>query len=961
MPVIQGGGVTYDAGAAVRDNFKDLTNSMQILAALKQEERKHQLNVMTSALDMLKLAQISSGLPWQVFLGTDLATAPLNAYLQAYSAASGRQLSSNEAQQLVNQLHEFNADQNNWSAQTQAEFLLSRSLWSEEGYNKPPSSTSESAEGRTSTESATEPAVNTYGLPYKGTGSSTETGSGGGNEVVGGTSNPIIESETQAASPSAPNPLGGPAIQGEGEGYGQTVSPTFVPTTGVPVRTRAPIIQPEIKGSLPNLQVSGAPGQLGLVMAQGGTPKPEVLRGVPPTEPQPLPIVLSPQMEPSPTSQGEGEGYGQTVSPTFVPTTGVPGPTSLTPGTVKAPLTVQDSFVSSRLLKQESVPTTLTPGVVETPLTVPQGGTPQVKVPPQAEQAKTSAYEWNDQIKDYIPAGARFIGYSESGNPIIQKQDGSKVELVKTQGLQVGLSEEGQSSEPQGTRLIGAGDVSFTSVTRFAPSPVLKGYPEGLTIQTPLVIDPQTGESDPKKLMFDGFGRAWVLAPGVKLQELDKYPIRGVELNFRGMSLEDIVNLIEDNNAGLQEKIRNSGLMIPLTTFEEYADYLNKRGIGIPAKDIPTIKKMFEDEAKRAKGEKSAAPRGPGSALLGKGMREETTGNLMSTPVKPKQVLGAKWEGNRQGFGAQQILASAPKTPPSPSSIESLPKDTEIPVKIGKEEVTVTPEKVAKATSLDELLKPGEVNLRYTGPKASEEAIRIAKDPVKVSNIFEKLRSVTGQPTKSFKEKSEIHNAAVTAGSWLQTGWNVMTPDERMNLVKWAENYVKNTSPAVGYMRYGSDWATLRANELRDEAQLQAAIASQMSVQASVAASGLSGLLQGIVDIAQTYSSIIGDISVAAINKGKSPSEYLANPKENPAFVDIQNDIRQILDTFFQAGGMEALLGAVKTYQLQGGFIGIGKKYKPAPGTTEGTTLTPEQKAAQEKAAEEAKRIINGR
>ena len=955
MPVIQGGGVTYDAGAAVRDNFKDLTNSMQILATLKQEERKHQLNVMTSALDMLKLAQISSGLPWQVFLGTDLATAPLNAYLQAYSAASGRQLSSNEAQQLVNQLHEFNADQNNWSAQTQAEFLLSRSLWSEEGYNKPPSSTSESAEGRTSTESATEPAVNTYGLPYKGTGSSTETGSGGGNEVVGGTSNPIIESETQAASPSAPNPLGGPAIQGEGEGYGQTVSPTFVPTTGVPVRTRAPIIQPEIKGSLPNLQVSGAPGQLGLVMAQGGTPKPEVLRGVPPTEPQPLPIVLSPQMEPSPTATQEeplSEG-----SKARVKVNNNPWPTSLTPGTVKAPLTVQGGAVSS---KQESVPTTLTPGVVETPLTVPQGGTPQVKVPPQAEQAKTSAYEWNDQIKDYIPAGARFIGYSESGNPIIQKQDGSKVELVKTQGLQVGLSEEGQSSEPQGTGLIGAGDVSFTSVTRFAPSPVLKGYPEGLTIQTPLVIDPQTGESDPKKLIFDGFGRAWVLAPGVKLQELDKYPIRGVELNFRGMALEDIVDLIEDNKV-LQEKIRNSGLMIPLTTFEEYADYLNKRGIGIPAKDIPTIKKMFEDEAKRAKGEKSAAPRGPGSALLGKGMREETTGNLMSTPVKPKQVLGAKWEGNRQGFGAQQILASAPKTPPSPSSIESLPKDTEIPVKIGKEEVTVTPEKVAKATSLDELLKPGEVNLRYTGPKASEEAIRIAKDPVKVSNIFEKLRSVTGQPTKSFKEKSEIHNAAVTAGSWLQTGWNVMTPDERMNLVKWAENYVKNTSPLVGYMRYGSDWATLRANQLRDEAQLQAAIASQMSVQASVAASGLSGLLQGIVDLAQTYASVTGDISVAAINKGKSPSEYLANPKENPAYVGIQDDIRKILDTFFQAGGMDALLGAVKTYQLQGGFLGIGKKYKPAPGVTEGTVLTPEQKAAQEKAAEEAKRIINGR
>ena len=941
MPVIQGGGVSYDASAAVRDSFKDLTNSMQILATLKQEERKHQLNVMTSALDMLKLAQISSGLPWQVFLGTDLATAPLNAYLQAYSAASGRQLSGDEAQQLANQLHEFNADQNNWSAQTQAEFLLSRSLWSEEGYNKPPSSTSESAEGRASTESATEPAVNTYGLPYKGTGSSTETGSGGGNEVVGGTSNPIIESETQAASPSAPNPLGGPAIQGEGEGYGQTVSPTFVPTTGVPVRTRAPIIQPEIKGSLPNLQVSGAPGQLGLVMAQGGTPKPEVLQGVPPTEPQPLPIVLSPQMEPSPTAT-----QGGTPKPEVLRRFG------------EEPFTVQGGAVSS---KQESVPTTLTPGVVETPLTVPQGGTPQVKVPPQAEQAKTSAYEWNDQIKDYIPAGARFIGYSESGNPIIQKQDGSKVELVKTQGLQVGLSEEGQSSEPQGTRLIGAEDVSFTSVTRFAPSPVLKGYPEGLTIQTPLVIDPQTGESDPKKLMFDGFGRAWVLAPGVKLQELDKYPIRGVELNFRGMALEDIVNLIEDNIDYIGPKIRNSGLMIPLTTFEEYADYLNKRGIGIPAKDIPTIKKMFEDEAKRAKGEKSAAPRGPGSALLGKGMREETTGNLMSTPVKPKQVLGAKWEGNRQGFGAQQILASAPKTPPSPSSIESLPKDTEIPVKIGKEGVTVTPEKVAKATSLDELLKPGEVNLRYTGPKASEEAIRIAKDPVKVSNIFEKLRSVTGQPTKSFKEKSEIHNAAVTAGSWLQTGWNVMTPDERMNLVKWAENYVKNTSPSVGYMRYGSDWATLRANELRDEAQLQAAIASQMSVQASVAASGLSGLLQGIVDIAQTYSSIIGDISVAAINKGKSPSEYLANPKENPAFVDIQNDIRQILDTFFQAGGMEALLGAVKTYQLQGGFIGIGKKYKPAPGTTEGTTLTPEQKAAQEKAAEEAKRIINGR
>jgi hypothetical protein len=302
----------------------------------------------------------------------------------------------------------------------------------------------------------------------------------------------------------------------------------------------------------------------------------------------------------------------------------------------------------------------------------------------------------------------------------------------------------------------------------------------------------------------------------------------------------------------------------------------------------------------------------------------------------------------------------APTTTPTTTTTPVNVSSVEIPTSDGKK-VVVTEDKVAKAPTINAVLAPSKVGSGYTGPKASEEAMRIAKDPIKVSNIFEKLRSVTGQPTKSFKEKSEVHNAAVTAGNWLQTGWNVMTPQERLNVLKRVQEEVESTNPNIGYFSYGSDWATIQANQLRDEAQLQAAIASQMSVQASVAASGLSGLLQGIVDLAQTYASVTGDISVAAINKGKSPSEYLANPKENPAYVGIQDDIRKILDTFFQAGGMDALLGAVKTYQLQGGFIGIGKKYKPAPGTTEGTTLTPEQKAAQEKAAEEAKRIINGR
>ena len=804
MPVIQGGGVTYDAGAAVRDNFKDLTNSMQILATLKQEERKHQLNVLDKAAQLVQFAQQASGLPMQVFLGTELATEPLNAMFQAYSAASGRKLTGDEAQQIVNMLQEYNADQKNWSKGTFTQFVLSRS--SDVGQMAKGSGTATPTQGQNAPEQA--PPSTGGGTPL----ASPAASATGIN--IKPSERPIVTPPPPSTPPTTPSSVGAP-IGTPLPGNAGIERPVFTPT---PAPTPAPTPQPVMTTPAPAASVPTT------------------------TAPAPLP------------------GNAGMERPTF---------TAPTKAQQTSAATQQTSEQVVSTIKQQfgEMAKELRAYAKEKGISIPAN-------------IKTDE-ELIDWAQKYAPSGnttlfGEFIintGTSSGKNP----KDIAQILRDVGYGAKAGVDTFANGIRSTATNIGTLGRLGITAASGLTAWLLLKGYNPADLMK--LLVPSASGSEE-----YQDFQRR-MMQNSIALAQGPGGATSDVGRQYNAPSSNDLM-LLMYQQAFPEENFR---------TIDDVTQFLAK----YPYKKLPVTFTPSET---------TPAP--------------TTTPTTTTTPVNVSSV--------------------------------------EIPTSDGKK-VVVTEDKVAKAPTINAVLAPSKVGSGYTGPKASEEAMRIAKDPIKVSNIFEKLRSVTGQPTKSFKEKSEVHNAAVTAGNWLQTGWNVMTPQERLNVLKRVQEEVESTNPNIGYFSYGSDWATIQANQLRDEAQLQAAIASQMSVQASVQAAGLSGLLRGIVDLAQTYASVTGDISVAAINKGKSPSEYLANPKENPAYVGIQDDIRKILDTFFQAGGMDALLGAVKTYQLQGGFLGIGKKYKPAPGTTEGTTLTPEQKAAQEKAAEEAKRIINGR
>jgi hypothetical protein len=126
MPVIQGGGVVYDQGAAMRESADSLTKALQNLQLIKQNQRKLDQEGLEAAYQAFQMVQASSGLPMQMFMGTEMAKPLLDNIFEMTSRVTGRAMDGNTAKQVSNMLYEYSTNPNNYTKGTWAEFLLTR-------------------------------------------------------------------------------------------------------------------------------------------------------------------------------------------------------------------------------------------------------------------------------------------------------------------------------------------------------------------------------------------------------------------------------------------------------------------------------------------------------------------------------------------------------------------------------------------------------------------------------------------------------------------------------------------------------------------------------------------------------------------------------------------------------------------------------------------------------------------
>jgi len=104
MPVIQGGGISYDRGAGARESMGQLAQSLAQARATANAEQATKLQGQRDALtryttlmdEMGKVAQ-AANIPLSAFIRTQAGSNYLNQMFQEYSQATGKQLSSDEA------------------------------------------------------------------------------------------------------------------------------------------------------------------------------------------------------------------------------------------------------------------------------------------------------------------------------------------------------------------------------------------------------------------------------------------------------------------------------------------------------------------------------------------------------------------------------------------------------------------------------------------------------------------------------------------------------------------------------------------------------------------------------------------------------------------------------------------------------------------------------------------------
>lgn len=280
-----------------------------------------------------------------------------------------------------------------------------------------------------------------------------------------------------------------------------------------------------------------------------------------------------------------------------------------------------------------------------------------------------------------------------------------------------------------------------------------------------------------------------------------------------------------------------------------------------------------------------------------------------------------------------------PKKPATEEELKNAsPTSAEITKPITVTKITPSGKAEKKAVSDDEIAKapvpgmiwgPSTKNIdNYTGPKAKESAEKLMSDPVAVSNVMEKLKSAIGMPTKTFQDKADAHNAAVTAGSWMNTVWKNMPLEERKQYVQYFEDKVSKMTPSVGYFAYGDSWAARKLAELDAQAQIAQAAAQSASASASVQIAAMKELFNGMSSATDSIIGFAKQVVDSAAQKGYNLTEALNKDPQLKAILKSATDMMNIFTSEAGYGSIVDAVYRVFTKTKVKGFLGLGREWE---------------------------------
>lgn len=1104
MPVIQGGGIGYDAGKAMREAAQGLSQSMQNLALLRQEEQKHQLKVMESAKDLLLFTQQASGLPMQMFLGSEMAKIPLQNYILAYSAASGRQMKADEAIELSNRIIEWSTHPENYTENTFTEFFLSRA-----GSIEPIKQLEKDTGVAIVPDKITWPPHKDIPRPPV-------------KEVKEGAPPPPAEEEIKPPPPPpppAPPPNPPPpetVVQPEPVVYPETVvqpEPVVYPE---PVIEPKPTVYPE-----PVLQQYPAP-----------VPNPDVV-GQPVIQPVPNPdVVGQPVVQPVPNRDVLGQrGTEPAWNWQDLLNRGLNALNSSDPA-------IRDVAQTIENVRRRYQPDVHTQMPTIPPANPPASGTAgalaavqqQPQVQPQPAPAPTRMPVYGSAVAGAGAATDQYYQMLERARVAAQiaeaeaAQGGSPAAAlnIAAQSLQQAealspTAQAAQVAQPQAQIATAAQAQARPQLQAQAtPAPAAQAAPAQAAQATGQATKPPPGVS------AEMWQKLQQSAPRVgtpeyqAMQQQNEAAVVQQEIVTAGKQMADDVlayakanKISVPKNLDTPEKVidwamqyKPTGEQTLLTKYftslnpkdslglqwdnilsglekgaKTYADafgnvieaikpYSGWAGAAAGALSLwlltkgkvpaPILQMMNKFKLPSAEGSEqyqqqfeqqlraNAMPAiaSAGVSDVGRyagfmGGQASTQGNgIVQTVGLPKSGTGwlteeekktlspseqmtlneyrnaypymRSWTlkeisdylmtpqgsmlalpsigvespvpGKQAGQVAAETLAETQmgKTPPPPPS-STPPAGTTKPAAVTvtgpkNEQKTITVEDVKKAKTIgDVFAKPSAVKTEYTGPKAYEHNLEVMKDPIKVGNVLDKIRSYVGAPTKSFKAKSEAHNAAVTAGNWINTAWNTFTPEERLDVIKQYEERVKATTPEIGYFRYGQTWSeqkltqtyydvlraqaatsAMEAEARMKEAQAQTTVAVEASKQAQVSAA-LNMLNSFFTQNLQTLQSIVQ----TGIQEGLSPDKVMEYIQPGTAWGSLFQSQQDVMNWILGVSGLSELFGNVglSFEEVRKGFLGLGKGYTTKP-AGEAETQTGE---TSKKLEETTNKILGGK
>lgn len=284
------------------------------------------------------------------------------------------------------------------------------------------------------------------------------------------------------------------------------------------------------------------------------------------------------------------------------------------------------------------------------------------------------------------------------------------------------------------------------------------------------------------------------------------------------------------------------------------------------------------------------------------------------------------------------ILATGqqPTAEKTPESTEEKKPAATVQTGAAAQVAKATEAKVATAKSISDAWVPGAAKTAYTGPTLEQ----LEKDPTGLARTIETVQRYLGEPTDSFKAKSEAHRAAGEAGTWLNAVWNKMDTATRKQFIADIRANVENMSPEESFFTFGSDFADMRSKSMEAKARIAEAsaqvAAAEIAAGASVYSKAAEAALQQGAVLGGHIVSFLKDATAVAKDKGTTLTELFSKDgaKADPWYRDQYLKLTGMVDQYIQKGGLGPLVETVTYGWQKTGFLGLSGSFKPVRATS---------------------------